>query len=307
MTQAGVVTIGALLCAAAMVSGCAMPPLAKRATAFSTAASTATLQVKSAYAVVEQSFDEVQVATLEKTFDKQGFDPEKFQPFLSGEDMKARMQLLEGLQQYATLLAEISGNQAVAAVDKQSEAVGQKMEALSADSGLKSVANNASMEGGLAAAAVDALGRALLARKTRKALPTILDSMKTPMDQICRLLEDDIGDPQKGGLRNQLKVDYDRLIKDQQAFIFANEKAMTPGEKRAAIARLPELAAAEARNDVALEQTQEALRKMATTHDALVDTKKSRHAPAFESLVSQLVEEEQQLGAVYSAATAKEQ
>jgi len=120
------------------------------------------------------------------------------------------------------------------------------------------------------------------------------------------LLEEDIGDPQTGGLRNQLKNDYDQLIADQRAFIYANEKAMSPDEKRQAIAILPQLWIAEKQNDAALAQTQEALKKLATTHDALVDTKKSKDAPAFESLVSQLAVQGSQLSDVYSAATKKE-
>jgi hypothetical protein len=294
------------VCVLSMVSGCAFSPLGKRATAFSTAASATTLQVKNGYQVVEQSYYDVQVDNLVKVFDTEGFKTDNIKPFLTPDEMKARTQLLQGLQQYATLLAAVSGNDAVAALDKQSESVGKDMESLSKDSGFKSVAKNSTIEGGVAAAAVDALGRELMARKTAKELPTILDEMQKPVDQICQLLEEDIGDPQTGGLRNQLKNDYDQLIADQRAFIYANEKAMSPDEKRQAIAILPQLWIAEKQNDAALAQTQEALKKLATTHDALVDTKKSKDAPAFESLVSQLAVQGSQLSDVYSAATKKE-
>ncbi|MGC2617406.1 MAG: hypothetical protein WA414_00105 [Acidobacteriaceae bacterium] len=288
-----------------MVSGCALSPLGKRATAFSTAATATTLQVKNGYQVVEQSYYDVQVANLVKTFDSQGFEPGKIQPFLSEPDMKVRTQLLEGLQQYATLLAAVSGDTAVTALDKQSEAVGQDLTSLSKDSGLKSLEKNSTIEGGVAAAAVDALGRVLMEHKTAKELPSILDTMQKPVDEICQLLEEDIGDPQKGGLRNELKVDYDQLIADQRAYIYANEKTMSPDEKQAAIAKLPQLAVTEKQDDAALAQTQEALKRLATTHDALVDTKKNKDAPAFDSLVSQLAVQGQQLGDVYSAATKK--
>lgn len=293
------------VCVLTMVSGCGLSPLGKRATAFSTAASATTLQVKNGYQVVEESYYDVQVDNLVKNFDTEGFKTDNIKPFLTADDMKARTQLLEGLQQYATLLAAMSGNEAVAALDKQSEAVGKDLESLSKDSGFKSVAKNSTIEGGVAAAAVDALGRELMARKTARELPSILDEMQKPVDQICQLLEEDIGDPQTGGLRNQLKNDYDQLIADQRAFIYANEKAMSPDEKRAAIATLPQLWIAEKQNDAALAQTQEALKKLATTHDALADTKKSKDAPAFESLVSQLAAQGQQLSDVYSAATKK--
>lgn len=294
------------VCVLSMMSGCAVSPLGKRVTAFSTAASATTLQVKNGYQVVEQSYYNVQVDNLVKAFDTEGFKTDSVQPFLTEADMKARTQLLEGLQQYATLLAAVTGNDAVSALDKQSEAVGKAVQSLSKDSGFKSVEKNSTMEGGVAAAAVDALGRVLMEHKTAKELPSILDTMQKPMDEICQLLEEDIGDPQTGGLRNQLKIDYDQLIKDQQAFIYANEKSMSPDEKRAAIATLPQLAIAEKQGDAALAQTQDALKKLATTHDALVDTKKSKDAPAFDALVSQLVVQGQQLGDVYSAATKKE-
>ncbi len=294
------------LCVLSLASGCALSPLAKRASAFSGAASAATIQVKNGYQVVEQSYYDVQVANLEKTFDTQGFEPANIQPFLPDNDMKVRTQLLDGLGQYATLLAAVTGNEAVAALDKQSESVGKNLQSLSKDSGVSTLAKNSTVAAGVAAAAIDALGRMLMERKTAKELPSILDSMKTPVDQICQLLEDDIGDPQTGGLRNQLKIDYDQLIKDQVAWIYANEKSMSPDEKEAAIARLPQLAATEKQGDEALAQTQDALKKLATTHDALVDTKKSKDAPAFQSLLSQLVAQGQQLGAVYSAVGKKE-
>jgi hypothetical protein len=293
------------VCVLTTVSGCTLSPLGKRATAFSTAASATTLQVKNGYQVVEQSYYDVQVDNLVKVFDTQGFETKNVQPFLTAEDMKARTQLLTGLQQYATLLAAVSGNEAVTALDKQSESVGKDLASLSKDSGFKSIAKNSTIEGGVAAAAVDALGRELMARKTAKELPAILDEMQKPIDQICQLLEEDIGDPQSGGLRNQLKTDYDQLIADQRAFIYANEKAMSPDEKRNAIAVLPLLVVTERQDDAALAQTQEALKKLATTHDALVDTKKSKDAPAFDSLVSQLAVQGSQLGDVYSAATKK--
>lgn len=62
---------------------------------------------------------------------------------------------------------------------------------------------------------------------------------------ICQSLEDDIGMPERSGLRNQLKIDYDSLIAEQRAHIYANEAKMTPDEKWTEIEKLPQLVTAE--------------------------------------------------------------
>ncbi len=288
-----------------ILAGCTLSPLSQRATTFSTAACATILQVRNGYQVVEQSYYDAQAAHLAITFDKQGFDASQIQPFMRPADMKVRNELLAGLQQYATLLAEVSGDDPIAAVDTQSEALGTQLQALSTDASLKALTQNTSMDAGLVATAVDALGRALIERKRAKELPTVLEKMQKPIDQICQLLQEDIGDPEKSGLRNQLSNDYDELIKFQTTFIFQNEGKMTAGEKRDQIAMLPKLVTDARQADAALEQTKDALRQLAAAHDALVQTRNSKEAPAFRSLVSQLFTQSQQLNSVYAAVTAK--
>lgn len=285
-------------------AGCTISPLSQRATTFSTAACAAILQVRNGYQVVEQSYYDAQAAHLVTTFDKQGFDPSQIQPFMRPADMKVRNQLLAGLQQYATLLAEVSGNDPIDELDKQSQTLGAQLHALSTDANLTALTKNTSMDAGLVATAVDALGRALIERKRAKELPSVLEKMQKPIDQICQLLEEDIGNPEKSGLRNQLSNDYDELVKFQTTFIFQNESRMTPEEKRKQIQMLPRLVTEAKQADAALEQTQDALHHLATAHDALAETRAGKDAPAFRSLVSQLAAESQQLGSVYAAVTA---
>ncbi|MGA9985132.1 MAG: hypothetical protein WBP95_16770, partial [Acidobacteriaceae bacterium] len=92
---------------------------------------------------------------------------------------------------------------------------------------------------------------------------------------------------------------------DQRTYILANETKMSPDEKRTEIGKLPQLVTAEKAGDATLEQTQKALQQLATTNDALTQTKKDKDAPAFRALVAQMVAQGQQLGAVYSAASTK--
>jgi hypothetical protein len=288
-----------------VVCGCSISPLSQRVTAFSTAATAAIVKVQNAYQLVEQSYTEAQMASLVNDFDTKGFNPSQIQSFMPSDAMQARTQMITGLQQYATLLAEVSGSQPVTALDQQSEALGKSLQGLSTSAGLNKVAKNANTDVGIAATAVDALGRLLIERKTSKELPGILTRMQKPVNDICQLLEDDIGTPEGGGLRNQLKVDYDRLISDQHTYIFANESKMTPDEKRTEIEKLPQLVTTEQQQDATLEQTQAALKALAATNDALATTKNSKQSPAFRALLTELVAEGQQIGSVYSATTSK--
>ena len=222
------VRCGAALSLVLLISGCSISPLSQRATSFSTAATAATLKVQNAYQLIEQSYTDAQMASLVNNFDAKGFNPSQIQSFMPSAAMQARTQIIAGLRQYATVLAEVSGNQSVTALDMQSEALGKSLQGLSTSTGLSSVAKNANMDVGIASTAVDALGRMLIEHKAAKELSRILTQMQKPIDQICHLLEDDIGTPEGGGLRNQLKIDYDGLIAEQRTYIYANEAKMTP-------------------------------------------------------------------------------
>lgn len=284
-----------------LVSGCSVSPLSQRATAFSTAATAATLKVQNAYQLVEQSYTDAQMASLVNNYDTQGFSPDQIQSFMPSAAMQARTQMIAGLQQYATLLAEASGNQSITALDTQSEAVGKSLQALGSSVGLNSVVENAKSDAGLASAAVDALGRMLVDHKTARDLPGILAQMQKPVDNICQLLEDDIGTPEGSGLRNQLKRDFGNLIAQQRIYIHNNEAKMQPDEKRSEIEKLPQFVTTEQQDDATLAQTQNALKALAATNDALLTTKNSKQAPAFKALLSELVTQGQQIGAVYKA------
>jgi len=288
-----------------IASGCALSPLSQRATSFSTAASATVVKMQSAYQLVEQAYEDAEMATLVNQFDTRGFSAASVQPLMADADMKARTQLLDALQQYASLLAEVSGNEAVTELDKQSDALGKNLETLSQDTSLASLSKNADMEAGIEATAVDALGRLFMEKRTAKELPAILEKAQKPVDAICTLLAQDIGTPEGNGLRNELRDKYAELIADQRTYILANEKNMTPEEKRTEIGKLPQLVTNEKQDDAALAQTADALKQLAATNDALNETKKDKDAPAFKALLSQMVAQGQQLGTVYSAVGSK--
>lgn len=290
------------LVAIASLAGCAISPLSKRTAAFSTAAVAATQSTTNAYQVVEQSYYDSQVAALVVGFEKDGFHPENIQNFMSSKDMETRARVLDGLKQYSETLAEVSGDQPLNSLDTQAAALGKSLQDLSKTSDLQSLAKSAKVSGAdlnIATTAVDALGRMLIERRRRRDLPAILKQMKDPINQICALLEADIGDPEKSGLRNELKNNYLTLIRKQEQYIHINEDKLSAQEKRLEIERLPKLVEDEKKADQALVATQAALAQLAKTHTALVESGNAKDSPGFKTLLSELVENGQQLHQFY--------
>src|SRR6266511_3095794 len=286
----------------ASLTGCSISPMSKRTAAFSTAAVATTQKTTKAYQLVEQSYHDSQVAALVDTYDQDGFHPETIQPFISAEEMKVRTQVLQGLTTYAETLAEISSDQPLKTLDTQAAAFGKSLQTISRNDKIKPLAKSAHIsdtELNIVTTAVDALGRALIENRRRTDLPEILRQMKEPVNQICDLLEKDIGDPKQSGLRNQLKLDYDTLMQKQDKFIHDNESHMSAQEKRQEIQRLPQLASEAKAADESLAATQKALAQLAKTHAALVESGNAKDSPGFRTLLAELVEYGQQLAEFY--------
>ena len=286
----------------ASLTGCAVSPMSKRTAAFSTAAVSAAQGTTKSYQIVEQSYHDSQVAALVESYDQDGFHPEKIQPFISSEDMKVRTRVLEGLTKYAETLAEISGDQPLKTLDTQAAAFGKSLQTLSRNGEIKPLAKSAQIsdtELNIVTTAVDALGRALIENRRRKDLPEVLRQMKEPVNQICALLEADIGDPEKSGLRNELKNNYQTLLRKQEQFIHHNERQMSAQEKRQEIERLPQLVREAKTADQSLATTQKALAQLAKTHAALVESGNAKDSPGFRTLLAELIEYGEQLSEFY--------
>ena len=116
------------------LSGCSLSPLAKRTADFSSAAAATSIDTASAYQIVERAHYDTEVATLVANYDTDGFHPEKIKPFLKPEDQETRTRILNGLTQYAETLAEVSGDQPLADVDKQAAVLGNSLKDLSKSS-----------------------------------------------------------------------------------------------------------------------------------------------------------------------------
>ncbi len=231
------------------------------------------------------------------TYETSGFDTSKLKPFLPEQDRKVRTHVIEGLESYAELLAAISGDQPLTQVDASAKAMGASLQGLSAiDLGnAKLTATNAN----LATTAIDALGRALVEQKRRRDLPGILHQMQEPIETICKLLEQDIGDPAGSGLRNELHISYLDLIREEKNYLADNGGKLLPAERREEIRSLGRLAASEAQGDHALAETQSTLARLARAHTALAETAGQKSSPVFQVQMEQLAESVQQLKSFY--------
>jgi len=281
-----------------LLGGCALSPLAKRTASFSATAAAAATDSANAYQVVEDRYYQAQVSALVISFDETGFDRTAIKPFMAPKDMQARTDILNGLQGYAELLAEVSGDQPMRDVDTQSKALSSSLKALSADD-LNSWAPPGDID--LAVKALNVLAKVLMEHKRSRELPEILGQMREPIQTICELLQKDIGDPKNSGLRNQLSNSYADIIRKQQQYIRLNSKSMSPADKRAEIEKLPALVSAGAKADHILATTQRELGDLSKAHTMLADTAREKNSPAFNVRLQELVEDGRQLKVISSS------
>jgi hypothetical protein len=285
------------------LAGCITSPLAKRSAAFSTAATATLTQTTNAYQLVNQTYQDAEMATLVATFDTTGFEADKFKPFLPPDDLAVRTKVLDGLQDYAKLLAEVSGNQPITDLETQTKATGAALVKLQQDD-FKSFPIS-SDEQNIAETAVVALGGVLIEHERARALPGILNKMNPPIQKICALLESDIGTVGSAGLASSVHRHYDDQIRAEQKYIRDNTATMSAEQRRTEIETLPKLVMAQRQADQSLEATRKSLAALAAAHAALTETKTQKNAPAFELELMQMVQDAESLGGFYSSLQSK--
>ena len=294
-----------LLISVLLLSSCAVPPAAKRITAFSSATSMTANSVTAAFDTVEQSYYQTQIQTLIVNYDKNGFNPKSIKPFLTSDDLEVRAKILGGLQEYAQKLSDVVSDQHLTEFDTQTKAFGQALVDLKGNPVLKNIAAGVPDTGlNILTTAVDSLGRWFIDYKRQKNLPTIIGDMQKPVDGICTLFIADIGsrpdDSGRGGhgLRDQLWRQYDSLLQLQDEFIQKSKDKFDPKTKAEEIAKLPLLVAEQKKADNTLKATQDALQKLSETHKALTKAFEKNN-PSLEELISQLYAEGQRVKTFY--------
>ena len=311
MNRTSSLFVGALALATCVtLGGCslALSPLSKRSAAFGNAASVVIRDSSKAYDSVERVSYNAGVSSLILDFDKSGFDRNKIKPFLPAKDLRVRQDILRGLRKYADTLAEVAGEKSFTPLDKQATELSGSLVGLAKNDDLQKLVPGASTdEAKGVATAIDTLAKVLIETKRRRELPGIITKMQPVIEELCNLLDQDLGDkPANGkgghGLRDQLWNLYDNLIDNQTDYIAKNKGQLSPTEKATEIAKLPKLVAQQQAADAALASTQAALRDLVKTHRALLAPEQSG---TFQDRLNELVEDGEQINKFYSGLDTK--
>jgi hypothetical protein len=206
-----------------------------------------------------------------------------------------RLTLLNGLQEYASTLADVSSDQKLGQFDDQTRSLGTSLQALTGTPAFQKLAVSSMTEVNIAVTAVNALGHWFIERKRQKRLPQIIEEMQEPVRRTSELLQADIGNApdEQGrgghGLRDQLWNEYTEAMVQQVAFIDQNKGHMDPISKSTEIRKLPSLVRQRSLADQTLRQTQSTLAKLVEAHAELLRAASSKadiHAE-FTALISE--------------------
>jgi hypothetical protein len=255
--------------------------------AFAQAAELTSTNVQGAFESVNATYSDAQDLHFVVTYDGKVNPSTISAGWLKAEDLNARLQILQGLKQYASELNSLTGSNDVDNLNKASTEVGDSLTALSKTAPFKKITSK--VPGNLAneaAVAVNALGNWLIELKLKKNLPTLIEKMDPNIQSICKLLITDIGslntDPAKpaegSGLRQVLWNQYNSIILSQNQYILHNQcnaaeatmNCFSPEARFAEIQKLPALVKQRNASDQALQQVQVTVKALAQAHTELV-------------------------------------
>jgi hypothetical protein len=285
----------ALIAAAALAlglssTGC-LSPLAKHATAFSTATATVVDGSQDAYRAAMRLRLQEQAAASVYAYDTDPtWSPYKnLTPLLSPAQLNARITVLDGLKAYADSLVNLTSGKPSQDLETAAQGVGTNLQGLN-----QSVATNFSTlvpnlpvmstaNANAASTAVLALAEYLSARKVKQSLPKVTQDMNPNVTALCEWLNSDIGI-----LRTQADVDYQSLIIQLDQSIRHEGTAVSPYEHREEIHTLIDLADQQKANDELLARLQTALHTLALTHQALAAAAQGNNPESISQKIAEL-------------------
>jgi len=128
--------------------------------------------------------------------------------------------------------------------------------------------------------------------------------MQPHVQAICDLLASDIGDPEHGGLRNQLRNSYTQRMIAQSTYISRNLSTFDPATKSAEIRKLPDLVREQKHADDVLAQTQKSVTRIGSAHSELV--KAVTDKGDFKVRINALIQEGQRIKAFFDSLNAQQ-
>jgi len=284
--------------------------------AFAQATELTSTNVQAAFQTVNATYIEAQTFRYAVTYNGEVDPASILENWLPAGSMDVRIQLLQGLKQYASELNSLTGSNDTDSLNKASSAVGVSLTALTKTAEFKGLTSK--LPGGAsdqAATAVNAVGNWLIESKLAKDLPALIERMDPSVQVICTLLSEDIGNvnnnpdrPLEGsGLRHQLWNDYNNIILAQNQYILHGEcvkgktqpNCFSPDARLAEIKKLPALAQQRNTADQTLQQVQVTIRQLAQAHTELVKAARSKQHLTAD--LQDLVAEAQRLNAYYNS------
>jgi hypothetical protein len=273
-----------------IASGCSVSPIAKHVTAVSTIATQVITNSEDAYRAAIDLHDREQVsAGVLLIQEGKPWDYDQITPLLSPEALKTRVDILDALKTYTQSLAEDTGGLASPALTTAATATGTNLKTIgttiTSEPGLKSSGFSIPAEtANLVSAATLAIGEYLVSKRVNAALPAITAQMDPQVEQLCKLLDDDIVI-----LRRSSKKDYEDLSRQEWTFIQSNKDKLTPVELRDEVEKLPTYRKDEQSADALLAGLHKSLAQLALTHHALAAAAQGNNPETVTARLGELV------------------
>jgi hypothetical protein len=284
--------------------------------AFAQAAELTSTNVQAAYQTVNATYNEAQTFHYAITYNGQVNPSSIPTGWFPAGSMNVRLQILQGLKQYASELSSLTGSNDVDSLNKASSAVGTSLTALTKTNEFKTFTSKLpSGASEQAATAVNAIGNWLIESKLAKDLPPLIEKMDPSIQAICTLLYEDIGSvntnpahPSEGsGLRQELWNNYNEIINSQNQYILHGQcngektpsDCFSPDVRLAEIQKLPALVQQRNAADQTLQQVQVTVKQLAQAHTELVKAAQSKQHLTAD--LDDLVAEAQRLNTYYSS------
>jgi len=339
ISATGLSAASVILCT--VLAGCASTPLAKQATALSSALAPVVDQSAAAYqdAVTVDNLRADYEAVVAYQNKDATYNPRNTPELLSEKDIQARLAVLAALQVYSQSLIDITKGTDSPELDAASKSVGNNLTSLGNNlapsientlgiaaaaasttttavttvSGSTTATTSSSsstpkpllspdVRNGISTA-IDALGQFLVNRTVEKELPGKIEEMEPHVQALCNALSDDIQTLQ--GLEQR---DYNRILNLEKQFILDDEqpgKNVDPEQHRAEIMKLPEIARQQREAGEKLTALRAAIDKLAQTHQALAKEAQHDTPETLKEKLSELADVGNSLGKFYSSLPSK--
>lgn len=304
---------GLVVCVA--LGGCATAPIAKHSAALSVAVAPVVEQSADAYrdAVALDNLRADYEAVVAYNAKDASYNPRNVPELLSQKDIQARLAVVAALQVYSESLLDISRGTSSPELDAASASVGNNLSSLGNDlsPSIESVLGIAGTQGATGAATispavrngistgVNALGQFLVNRTIEKDLPGKIVAMDPTVEQLCKVLSDDIKTIE--GIEQR---DYDRILNLQKQFILEDEqpgKDVNPVALRAEMMKVPEVARQQREANQRLEGLRAAIVNLAMTHHALAAEAQHNNPQGLSDKLAALAAVGKNLGTFYSS------